>query len=317
MAAVQARWNRWLSRRLPAASQVRLSQRRIFIMPSRVGAMFMLALALMLLAAINYQNSLAYALTFLLGSVFIVAILHTYRNLSGLVLRAAGCEAVFVGEPARFKVLLESHGHAHQAISLGLPNEPLLTLDVPEQANHTAELAVIPTRRGWLAVPKMRVESRFPLGLLKAWSWVDLNQQILVYPQPIAADLELIAGASQEVDEQGVSIRTAGADDFQGLRSYQPGDSRKRLHWKAYSRGMGLLVKDFATLSGREACLDFDALSGDQEHRLSVLCHWVLQYTQREQVFTLRLPDAHILSDSGELHCQACLRALALMGHQP
>ncbi|MEH6366230.1 MAG: DUF58 domain-containing protein [Pseudomonas marincola] len=314
IAAVQARWNRWLTRRLPASSRVRLTQRRIFIVPSKVGVMFLLALTLMLLAAINYQNSLAYALTFLLGSVFIVAILHTYRNLSGLVLRAAGANTVFVGEHVRYQVTLESLNHAHQAISLGFADEPPLIVDVPPQASTPAELSLLTTRRGWLKAPRMRVESGFPLGLLKAWSWVDLDQKALVYPQPIAADLPPVMASVGDEDEQGLRVSADGADDFQGLRSYQAGDSRKRLHWKAYSRGMGLLVKDFASLGGSQTCLDIAALSGDQEYRLSVLCYWVLQYTERQQPFSLCLDDKQIAADTGDVHCQACLRALALTG---
>src|SRR5690606_7042062 len=81
-------WQRWLSRRIPPAPRVTLDHRRIFIMPTRTGATFALVLFLMLLVAINYQNSLAYGLTFLLMSLSVLGILHTYRNVSGLILSA-------------------------------------------------------------------------------------------------------------------------------------------------------------------------------------------------------------------------------------
>lgn len=68
------------------------------------------------------------------------------------------------------------------------------------------------------------------------------------------------AGLGDEEEEEGMRARGQGADDFQGLREYQPGDSKRRLDWKAYSRGQGLLVKDFAMLSGRDLWLDFDSL---------------------------------------------------------
>ena len=42
---------------------------------------------LILVAAINYQNALAHALAFLMLGLFLVAMLQTYRNLSGLLLR--------------------------------------------------------------------------------------------------------------------------------------------------------------------------------------------------------------------------------------
>jgi len=104
--------DRWLLRRIPPASSVRLNQRRIFIMPTAVGLAFLVALLLMLLTAINYQNSLAYGLTFQLGSLYLVTILHTWRNLAGLVLQAGGSTAAFVGEQALLRVRLESPGRA-------------------------------------------------------------------------------------------------------------------------------------------------------------------------------------------------------------
>ena len=45
--SLKARWRRWVVRRIPAAAQVQLNQRRIFIMPNRVGAAFALVLLLM------------------------------------------------------------------------------------------------------------------------------------------------------------------------------------------------------------------------------------------------------------------------------
>lgn len=305
-------WNRWLARRLPTAPQVTLNQRRIFIVPTRVGAAFGVALVLMLLAAINYQSSLAYGLTFLLLAVFLVAILHTYRNLATLVLKAGGGNAVFVGEHARFQVRLESGGRAHQAIALGWPPEPLEICDVPADGAWECRLGQAAVRRGWLRPGRMRVETRFPLGILVAWSWVDLDLAALVYPRPLPGELPLVPAAGDE--EEGNRAIGRGADDYQGLKPYQPGDSKRRLHWKAYSRGQGLLVKDFAALGGRELWLDYESLSGDMEMRVSLLCHWVLALSERSQAFGLTLPGVHLAPDEGEAHRDACLRALALFG---
>ncbi|MFZ6048553.1 DUF58 domain-containing protein [Pseudomonas sp. CR3202] len=306
--------DRWLDRRIPPAAQVRLDQRRIFILPSRAGAAFGLALVPMLLVAINYQNSLAYALTFLLVSVFLVAILHTYRNLAGLTLKAAGGAPVFLGEQAHFRVILESAGREHQAVAIGWPPLPMQVQDVPAQGACEVELHVPTYHRGWLRPRRLRVESRFPLGLLVAWSWVDLDQALLVYPRPQPGDLPLMAGRGDEDDDEGQHALGAGADDYQGLRAYQPGDSRRRLHWKAYSRGQGLFVKEFAALAGRNLWLDLEELEGGLEQRLGLLCHWVLHLSARGQPFGLRLRGEELAPDIGDTHREACLRALALYG---
>ncbi|GIZ11910.1 DUF58 domain-containing protein [Pseudomonas sp. NCCP-436] len=313
-AALKPLWRRWLARRIPPATSVQLNQRRIFILPSRIGVAFAGVLLLMLLVGINYQNSLAYALTFLLLSVFVVTILHTYRNLSGLVLKAGGASAVFAGEQACLRVRLEGGERGHCAVALGWPTVGLQLCDVSAGGQAEVELGVLASRRGWMRPERLRVESRFPLGLLVAWSWVDLDQVVLVYPQPLPGDLPLSAGEADE-QEEGMRLRNVGADDFLGLRDYQPGDSRRRLDWKAYSRGQGLLVKDFASLGGRDLWLDFDTFDGDCELRLSCLCHWVLVLSERRQSFGLRLPgQAPLAPDTGSDHREACLRALALFG---
>jgi uncharacterized protein (DUF58 family) len=317
MAVFKQRWQRWLQRRIPPATSVLLTQRRIFIIPTRIGAAYGLALFLMLMAGVNYQNSPAYGLTFLLASVFIVAILHTYRNLAGLTLHAAGGSPVFVGEQATLRIRLSSNGRAHQSIALGWPPLELQSYDVPGNGLCECELRVPAERRGWLRPGRLRVESRFPLGILVAWSLVDLDQALLVYPRPIAGELPLAAGAREDDDDdEGARVLGMGADDYQGLKTYQPGDSKRRLHWKAYSRGHGLLVKDFAALAGRDLWLDFAALDGDPEMRLSLLCHWVLTLSERQQPFALRLPNAVYGPDVGETHREACLRALALFDQE-
>lgn len=310
-------WQRWLVKRIPPASRIQLDHRRIFIMPTRTGIWYALMLILMLLAAINYQNSLAYGLTFLLLTVGLLAILHTYRNVSGLILSAGVARSVFVGEPVQLRLRLESAGNAHQALGLGWDAVHLQQYDVSANGLTEVELTLPAESRGWLRAPRLRVESVFPLGILRAWSWLDLEQSALIYPRPLAGTMPLLKGVQPHAEDAGVATQSAGVDDYQGLRSYQPGDSRQRLHWKAYSRGQGLFVKDFTDLSGQDLCLDFMALGGDIEERLSRLCYWVLELSQRHQPFALRLPGFLSAVDSGDAHREACLRALALYGHRP
>jgi uncharacterized protein (DUF58 family) len=310
-------WQRWLVRRIPPASRVELNHRRIFIMPTRAGAIFALVLILMLLVAINYQNSLAYGLTFLLLSVAVLAILHTYRNLSGLVLSSGAARSVFVGEPLLLRLRLESIGQPHQAIAVGWDVSQLQAFDVPGAGRVDVEVGLPAVARGWLRAPRLRVESGFPLGIFCAWSWLDLQQAVLIYPRPLPGAMPLLKGAQPHADDLGQITQGPGVDDYQGLKAYQPGDSRRRLHWKAYSRGQGLLIKDFTDVSGHDLCLDFMALGGDIEERLSRLCYWVLELSQRHQPFALRLPGFLLAPGSGDEHREACLQALALFGSRP
>ncbi|MGV7154788.1 DUF58 domain-containing protein, partial [Pseudomonas aeruginosa] len=164
-------------------------------------------------------------------------------------------------------------------------------------------------REEWLAGQRPRVDQR----LLAQVDPAPGHQQALVYPRPLAGEPFLAPGA-ENAEDQGRALASAGVDDYQGLRAYQPGDSRRRLHWKAFSRGQGLLVKDFAALGGEDLWLEFERLGGDLESRLGRLCHAVLELSARQQPYGLALPGTRLQPASGEAQREACLRALALFG---
>jgi len=301
-----------LKKRQPGGVQIRLSQRSIFVLPSGFAFFFALAVLLILLVAVNYRSSLAYALCFLLLSLFFIALLHSFRNLSGLKINAETSPPVFVGQQASFRLRLSSNKRAHQSIAIGFNRKALQVQDVPAAGSIGLELDCPATERGWLKPTRLLVESHFPLGLWRVWSWIDLEQRILVYPRPLAADLPPQRCLADDIE--GEQSNDMGVDDFQGLRLFAPGDSLRRIHWKAFSRGRGLLVKKFCTLEGSALWLDFSALEGDMETKLSVLCHQVLKLCENRQRFGLRLPRQSISLESDEAQRDSCLQALALYG---
>ena len=113
-----ARWQRWLDRRIPAANSITLTQRSIFIVPSKVGWSFVLLLILLLVTAINYQNSLIYGLTFWLFSVAMSALLFTYRNLSGLTIKTSQGVNGFSGQYVEIPLRLSDNKRDHAALMM-------------------------------------------------------------------------------------------------------------------------------------------------------------------------------------------------------
>ena len=112
-------WQDWLSRRISLRREVCLNRHNLFIFPSRAGLVFVLLLLSLTLAAINYDNNLVFALTFLLASLFVVAIHHTHSNLSGLTIRAGHSQPVFAGDDACFSLALKGGGrHCHDGLVL-------------------------------------------------------------------------------------------------------------------------------------------------------------------------------------------------------
>lgn len=310
-----ALFQRWLKKRIPASSQVRLNHRRIFIMPTRAGMGLLLLLLIMLIGAINYQNSLVYAVVFLLGSLFWVGLHHTYRNLAGLELHANGSLPVFAGEEAALTLTLLAPRREHQAVVLFWPTTPPRQVDVERQLGTTLSLYHPTAHRGWFKPGRLRVETRYPLGWFVAWSLVDLDWQVLVYPQPLSLPLP---GTRAADEGEGDQLLAEGVDDFQGLRAYQPGDSKKRLDWRAWSRGQGLHSKVFAEPQQDSLWLSLAQAPGASlEQQLSCLAGWVLQLESRHRPYALELAGQRIGPALGAAHRDACLRALALYGVAP
>ena len=295
----------------PADGEVVLQRRALFILPTREGVYYGAMLAVMLLAAINYANGLAYALTFLLGSIGVVAILHTHRNLSGLRLTVGGALPVFAGDPASFHVVAHNDsGVARRALEIAVAGTSL-RFDVAARAKTSLALVVPTQARGYLEMPPVRLRTRFPLGLWRAWSRpLGLPARCLVYPKPAAVQPLPPAPPLLSGHEHG--RRTEG-EDFTELREFRYGDPVQRVAWKKVAAGQGWHTKQFSMPAGQLVWLEWSALSGlDMEARLSLLCRWVLMAEQQGLSYGLRLPRAALAPSSGALHRDRCLETLAL-----
>jgi uncharacterized protein (DUF58 family) len=301
-----ARWESYLSKRKPSTSL----RPRIFILPTAHGLLFACVLFAMLLGSINYSSSLGYALTFLLTGLGHAAILHTHRNLARLEFYPGKTTAVFAGEPASFNVLIKNAGtQTRHALVLQLDQHTPVSVSDVAPGSITVTLSQPSARRGWLPMAQLTLSTRFPLGLLCAWTRYRFNVRCLIYPAPQATreHTPWTALAGQK------NVHGAGDDDFAGQRSYRDGDALARVNWKAAAAGRGLLTKEFTGGATGGLWLDWDALSGvEHETRLCQLCQQVLDADRAGLRFGLRLPGQRVGPGSGPAHRHDCLAALAL-----
>jgi len=310
----KTRWKKWLDARIPATRHITLTQRRIFILPTKQGVFFAVTVFLLFLGGTNYQNSLLLAMSFLLGSLFILTILHTYRNLSGVVLRAGHPQPGFAGSPVLFPLFVAREGEReYESLQLKWENNPSVAVDLYDTTEICAEMWLLSARRGWFRPGRLLVETRYPLGLFRAWSWLDMDMECLVYPKPLPSR-EVPRGYSQRSAEQAV-MAIEGQEDFYQLKKYQEGDSLHLLAWKTLAKGQGMYTKQFAGWLDQQLWLDLASAPGQSlEGRLSYLCYWVLKLSDEQKCFGLQLGNILIEPDKGEAHRAAALKALALYG---
>lgn len=311
-ASLRERFTDWVMRHhRPAERELRLARRRVYILPTRHGYLFAALMVVLLLGATNYSNSLAFLLTFLLVSLGANAMWHTHRNLLDLRLLRGVPMPVFAGQEARIPLtLIEDRHRARPAIALRWREHDLSLADVPVDGSAGVELRVPALRRGRLHPGRVRVFTRYPLGLFEAWSWVEFELSVLVYPKPLFSERPLPTA----VTLGGSGGRQArGSEDYGGLREYRQGDTPREIAWKAVARSGTLVTKEFSGEGREQTWLRWDALPElDVERRLSVLCGWVLRAEERGLPYGLSLPGTELAPAHGEAHRDRCLKALAL-----
>ena len=287
---------------------------RVYILPTRFGYGFALMTLVMLMGATNYSNSMAFALTFLLAALGLVCMHHTHANLVNLQLRAGHVAPVYAGETLQYEILIGNpSARARYDLQLGWPRlPPLSSGDVVALAQIGLKLSAATHTRGWHDAGIFSLSTEFPLGLFRAWTWIELDAAGLVYPLPLDAGLKPERAAGRDGD---ASDGREGQEEFAGLRAYRPGDSLRLVHWKSLSKAQPPMVKQFSDTASPELWLDWRSLPTlATEARLSQLARWVIDSHAARLPFGLRLPGVEIAPASGEHHLHACLGALALLG---
>jgi uncharacterized protein (DUF58 family) len=309
---LKQKFRTWASRQKIESGTITLTQRRIYIIPSKQGFALATVLGLMLVGDINYSLSLGYVLTFLLAMTALMSMLHTFRNLAHLEIRAGHAEAVFGGDTARFLLYFNNKSKLPR-YQLCLRNAEGLKIcfDILPLQDNPIVFTVPATRRGWLPPGRLTLYTEFPLGLFYCWTYLHFDTRCLVYPKPLS-EAPLPPGDAPD----GAGKRTiVGDDDFSGLRKYAVGDALPRIAWKAFARGQGLQVKQFSTQVGDELWLDLAAATDlNTESKLSRMTRWVLDAESQGMHYGLRLPDGELPVGSGMAHRNKCLQHITLFG---
>jgi len=312
-APVRRYFDNWFdSHNPPSADAILLHNRRLYILPTRFGYLFAIMLLFLFFAAINYQNSMAFVLTFMLTSLGIISLWYTHKNLLGITVRLQIPRPVFCGESCELKFAV-SHANNSKRYAIGIQYAEQVPAYVKLEAEGTSEAKLkIPTaHRGQFIPMGITVFTRYPTGLFHAWGWLKFDLPILIYPKP-ATRAQLQQSMVEQYDGQ-TSTSTIEGEDFAGLREHREGESLHHISWKAYAQGRGLLTKTFQGQARPSLWIDWNMVNeGSLEDKLSLMTALVLAAENEEQKYGLRLPGTLIEQGYGSAHKHACLQALAV-----
>jgi uncharacterized protein (DUF58 family) len=293
---------------------VTLHTRRIYILPTRAGLSFAALLLVMLLAGLNYSNSIALLFTFLLAGFALIAMHLCHRNLAGTVVRGVATLDAFAGEHGRLLVTLENPADSPR---IGLEAEiddgdGAAAVSLPAGGSARADVAVLLPRRGRVPIARIRLSTSFPFGLFRSWTWLHLPMSLVAWPVPRghhASPPETASGGS------ALSVHRAGDEEWAGLRVFRDGDSPRQIAWPAYARGRGLLVKTYQSPAAHQRYFDLATVPGaDLEQRLEQLSAWIVAAHARGERYGLRLAEQQVAPNGGNEHRARCLDGLALFG---
>ena len=267
----------------------------------------------MLMGAMNYNNNMGFALTFLLTGIGIISIYHCHRNLAGVYVHYLGGKPVFAGDEMRLRFALENQSSKSRwQMRVDWSERHEVCDELSADARQTLTLRLATRHRGIIQGPRIQLSTRYPLGLVRAWAWIDMGLTELVYANPADyVDWTLTGDSGRTISGHDAG----GDDDFFGLRDYRIGDSPKHIAWKAMARTGETLVKEYLGGTQDLIWIDWNACpEPDFERRISWLTRQVLDTDSANRSYGLRLPDVEISPGQGAGHRHHCLKQLAMHG---
>ncbi|PCI57900.1 MAG: hypothetical protein COB45_02450 [Gammaproteobacteria bacterium] len=320
-------FERWLSRRMPSQFQHKLSNRNIFILPTRFGFIYLFFDVLLFLLGTNYQNNIILLLSYLLASLFITVMMHSFYNFSQLTFSSKAKQTGFAKQVINFPISISGH-KTHFDINFQFYNaEHLLKKVKLAQCRAQTIEVLLPwyaKQRGVYALGRVKVFSEYSLGLFITWSLLDFSHEATVFPQPkrLTGSQQFLSDLNKNGEEHGVYMQTtAEGDSYSELKNYVQGESQARIAWKQLARGQGKFSKNYQAQQERLLWLKLSNMpSSNIEIKLQFLCFLILEYSKNQQDFGLVLDLSisgknsaaiKIMPNSGYKHQENCLIALA------
>lgn len=256
-------------------------------------------------------------LSYLMASVFITSMMHSFYNISGLTLSADKMAAGFAKQNISFPIKITS-SNIRADLNFSFDNQPVFHLPRSAKGQETVYVCCKYKQRGVFQPGRLKVSSEYSFGLFITWTKVDFDHRCFVYPEAnalsksqrnfshSALENSLIKSQTREKNKQGI-------DDFFELKPHAPGEPLTRIAWKHFARGQGRLTKHYHQHHEESCWLNLaDMPAHGIEKKLQYLCFLVNEYNATGQIFGLDLGQKKIKPSQGTSHFKHCLMALAI-----
>lgn len=301
---LRQRLQHWLAKKFTDNTSFQLNHGTLLVFPTRYGFWFVALFVLLYLLGTNYQNNLILLLGYLLLSVFILSIWFAWRNLAGLTIQVSPPAAIYAGQQVQLPLKVQQPAF-YQAVQFAFG-----PAKIKLSSSQQALLQWPAAKRGQYRIANVLVQTEYPLGLIRCWSYLPLRLHYWVYPTPLEPST-LSAGADAKAD----SSQQSAVELPDQLKAYQAGDSIRRLHWKRLARQPDAPVVKVSEQQPKAdpRWLQVPPLQGAAlEQCLSEVCYQLLELEAKQLSYGLRTPAGDLPLGQGPLHLQQCLQRLAL-----
>ncbi len=251
---------------------------------TRDGGIYLAAVAILVLAAINTGNNLLFLiLACLLAGILISGVLQRIV-LTGVELKFDLPEHIFAEQPVLAEVELRNEKQMWPSFSLRVIGSgrkkavasaseilacPVFFPYIPRMSAVRQKVELRFPRRGVYRQDAFGIRTRFPFGFFEKTREVNSQLEIAVYPRVAPAEqfyevLPLLTG------EMASYFRGRG-HELHSLRDYVPTDSARFVDWKVTAKSGRLVVREFAREDERRVVLVLDPLVGPPRDDLGQL----------------------------------------------
>jgi uncharacterized protein (DUF58 family) len=238
---------------------------------TREGIVYLAAVFVLVLAAVNTGNNLLFMLlACLLAGILISGVLSRVV-LAGIELKLELPEHIFAEQPLLATVEVRNQKETMPSFSLRVIGEggkapaqilaqPVFFPYIPRQTAAEQKVELVFPRRGVYRQDAFGIRTKFPFGLFEKTRRVDSPLEVVVYPhvEPAEQFYEILPLLSGEME----SYFRGRGHDLYALRDYQSTDSARFVDWKTSAKTGSLKVREFTREDERRLMLVLDPFVG-------------------------------------------------------
>ncbi|HXW61425.1 MAG TPA: DUF58 domain-containing protein [Candidatus Acidoferrales bacterium] len=238
---------------------------------TRDGTIYLAAVFILVLAAVNTGNNLLFLILGCLLAGILVSGVLSRIVLTGVDLKFDLPEHIFAEQPVVAEIELRNEKQAWPSFSLlvagrtGKALSQILTRPVffpyiPRLSAARQKVELRFPHRGLYRQDAFGIRTRFPFGFFEKTREVDSRIEMVVYPrvEPAEQFYEVLPLLSGEV----ASLYRGRGHELHSLREYRPTDSARFVDWKVTAKLDRMMVREFAREDERRVMLVLDPLIG-------------------------------------------------------